>query len=353
MLVAGIGHSANVPRGGKAGVQARQQQADQTDALIKAGLDGTLHHRIKGFALQNILDAVILMILAVQHPVGGEVPGNLGMAQVLADDALVHRQVQLVGGLQKGREVLPPAGGDELHAVHIVLDFIKMLGPQFQIGRHGGVQAVGAGVLLPDAQLRLNVDAPHAVQRDQVELPHAFVVLRRVAGGHDDPPGGHGLVAEGLALQKLQHRGGQRLTDAVDLINKQNAVLFAGALHSGVHAGDDLAHRVLGHAAGLARVAALPDKRQADGALAGVVGDGVGHQRNAALLGDLLHDLGLADARRAHQQDGALAYRRDQRCTGVIAGKVSPHGLFDFLFRTLNIHSASSFRRGFAVVLLN
>ena len=93
------------------------------------------------------------------------------MAQVLADDSLIHRQIQLVSGLQKGREVLPPAGGDELHAVHIVLDFIKMLGPQFQIGRHGGVQAVGTGVLLPDAQLRLNVDAPQRCRNTFSTLP--------------------------------------------------------------------------------------------------------------------------------------------------------------------------------------
>ena len=36
---------------------------------------------------------------------------------------------------------------------------------------------------------------------------------------------------------------------------------------------------------------ALPDEGQAHGALAGVVGDGVGHQRNVALLRDLLHAL--------------------------------------------------------------
>ena len=226
-----------------------------------------------------------------------------------------------------------------------------MLRPQFQVSRHGGVQAVGAGVLLPHAQLRLNVDAPHTVERDQVELAHALVVLGRVARCHNDPPGGHGLIAEGLALQKLQHRGGERFADTVDLVDEQDAVLLAGALHGGVNAGDDLAHRVLGHAAGLSGVVALPDKGQADGALPRVVGDGVGHQRNAALLGDLLHDLRFADARRAHQQDGALAYRRDQRRTGVIAGQVRPHGLFDFLFGTLNIHGASSFRRGFMIVL--
>ena len=78
-----------------------------------------------------------------------------------------------------------------------------MLRAQLQVGRHGGVQPVGAGVVLPDAQLRLNVDAPHAVQRDKVKLPHALVVLRRIARGHNDPAARHSLVAESLALQKL------------------------------------------------------------------------------------------------------------------------------------------------------
>ena len=219
-----------------------------------------------------------------------------------------------------------------------------MLRAQLQVGRHGGVQPVGAGVVLPDAQLRLNVDAPHAVQRDKVKLPHALVVLRRITRGHNDPAARHSLVAEGLALQKLQHRGGQRLADAVDLVDEQDAVFLAGALHGGVDAGDDLAHRVLGHAAGAPAVVPLPDERQADGALAGVVGDGVGHQRNVALLRDLLHDLGLADARRAHQQNGALPHGGDQRAANVVRGKVRLHGALNFLFGTLNIHGSSSFR---------
>ena len=134
------------------------------------------------------------------------------------------------------------------------------------------------------------------------------------------------------------------LADAVDLVDEQDAVFLAGALHGGVNAGDDLAHRVLGHAAGAPAVVPLPDERQADGALAGVVGDSVGHQRNVALLRDLLHDLGLADARRAHQQNGALPHGGDQRAANVVRGKVRLHGALDFLFGTLNIHGSSSFR---------
>ena len=200
------------------------------------------------------------------------------------------------------------------------------------------------GKLLPGIEVRLHVDALEPVPGNDVELPDGAVVLRRVAGSDHDPALRHPMAAEDFILQKLQHGRGQRLADAVDLVDEQDAVFLAGALHGGVDAGDDLAHRVLGHAAGAPAVVPLPDERQADGALAGVVGDGVGHQRNVALLRDLLHDLGLADARRAHQQNGALPHGGDQRAANVVRGKVRLHGALDFLFGTLNIHGSSSFR---------
>ena len=79
------------------------------------------------------------MVLAVEHPVGRKIPRDLRVAQVLPDDALVDGQIQLVCRLQEGGQILPPAGGHKLHAVHIVLDFVKVLRAQFQIGCHGGV----------------------------------------------------------------------------------------------------------------------------------------------------------------------------------------------------------------------
>ena len=203
---------------------------------------------------------------------------------------------------------------------------------------------MGAGVGLPDGEFGLNVDAAHPVQRNQVELPHALVVFRRVAGGHDNPAFRHGLVAKGLALQELQHGGRQRFADAVDLVDEQNAVFLAGAFHGGIDTGNDLAHGVLGHTAGFAAVVPLPDKRQAHGTLPGMVGDGVGHQSNVALLGNLLHDLGFAHTRRSHQQDGTLAHRRNQRRAGIVTGQIGLYGMFDFLFGTLDVHGLSSFR---------
>lgn len=81
------------------------------------------------------------------------------MAQVLADQGFVHRQIQLGAGRQHGGKILPTAGRDKLRSVHIVLDAVKMLGAQFQVSLHSGVQAVGAGILLPDGKVRLNINA--------------------------------------------------------------------------------------------------------------------------------------------------------------------------------------------------
>ena len=71
------------------------------------------------------------------------------------------------------------------------------------------------------------------------------------------------------------------------------------------------AHGVGGDGELLSAVGPRFDEGQAHGALAGVVGDGVGHQAHAGLGGHLLHDLGFAHARGAHQQDGPLADRGD------------------------------------------
>ena len=112
----------------------------------------------------------------------------------------------------------------------------------------------------------------------------------------------------------------------------------AGLLHLVIHAGNDLAHCVLRYAAVRAAKIAVADKWQAHGALAGVVGDGVCHQRNAAFLRDLLHDLGFANARRAHQQNRPLADGRNQRGAGIVHGKVCLDRVFNFLFGAFDVH---------------
>ena len=197
------------------------------------------------------------------------------------------------------------------------------------------------GVVLPDRQIRLNVHPADAVEGDDIEIADGFIVFRRVACRHDDPARRHSLIAEGLALQKLQHGGGQRLGDAVDLVDEEDALFQAGGLHLGVDAGDDLAHGVLRHRDVPAAVVALTDEGQAHGALAGVMGDGIGHQRHAALPRRLLHDLGLADARRPHQQDGALADGRDGVFAQSIFGEVRFDGMLDLFFGSFDVHILS------------
>ena len=86
---------------------------------------------------------------------------------------------------------------------------------------------------------------------------------------------------------------------------------------------------------------ALTDEGQAHGALAGVMGDGIGHQRHAALPRRLLHDLGLADARRPHQQDGALADGRDGVFAQSIFGEVRFDGMLDLFFGSFDVHILS------------
>ena len=262
------------------------------------------------------------------------------MLQVLAHHRLVHLQPQPLVGADEGGEVLPAAGGDELGAVHVRHHLVKVVGPQLQIGKNGRVNSVGTGIFLPDGQVSLHVHALDPVQRDDVELPHALVVLGRVARGGDDPALGHFLVAEGFALQKLQHGGGQRLGDTVDLVDEQNALRKAGVLHALVHAGDDLAHGVLGDGHGFAAVLPLLDHGQAHGALAGVVGDGIGHQGHPLLPGNLLHDLGFSDAWRAHQQNGPLANGGNGILAVLVPAEIGPDRVGDLLFGTLDVQGS-------------
>ena len=263
------------------------------------------------------------------------------MLDVLPDQLPVCLQTQLFVGVQQVGQVLPATGGDKAGALHVGVDLIEVLGMQLQIAQNGAVDAHGTGVVLPHRQVRLNVHAADPVQGHDVKIPHRFVVFRGVACRHDDPAPGHCLIAKGLALQKLQHGGGKGLGDAVDLVDKQDALLQAGGFHFGVDAGNDLAHGVLGHRHVLIPVVALPDKGQTHGALPGVVGDGVRHQCHPALPRHLLHHLSLADARRSHQQDGTLPDGRNGIFAQLVLGKVCLDGVLDLFFGTLDIHNSS------------
>ena len=207
------------------------------------------------------------------------------------------------------------------------------------------MDAPGLGVLLPHAVVGGDVHALHPVQGDHVELPHRLVVLRRVAGGGNDPALGEALVAKSLALEELEHHGSQSFGDAVDLIQEEDALPDAGLLHGPVDRGQNLAHGVLGDRVDLAAEGLLLDEGEAQGGLAGVVGDGVAHQADAQLAGDLLHDLGLADARRAHEEERPLPHRRDAPGPQLVFGQVGPDGVLDLLFGAFDVHGSSSSER--------
>ena len=83
------------------------------------------------------------------------------------------------------------------------------------------------GVVHPHVEVGLYVDALEAVHGGGVKLARRAVVLRRVAGAHDDPASGKPVLAKGLELQKLQHGRCQRLAHAVDLVEEEDALLNA------------------------------------------------------------------------------------------------------------------------------
>ena len=159
----------------------------------------------------------------------------------------------------------------------------------------------------------------------------------------------YAVAAKDLELQKLQHGGGERLADAVDLIEEEDALLHAGLLHQVIDRGDDLAHRVFRDAVFLPAVVLFGDEGQTDGALARVVGHGIAHQSHAQLLGDLLHDGSFADARRAHQKNRALTLERDLVFAELVLGKIGGHGIFDLLLCLFDVHTSSRISSGSSV----
>ena len=199
------------------------------------------------------------------------------------------------------------------------------------------------GVFLPDREILLDIDPFHAVQRHDVKIAHGLIVLGRVAGCDDDKALGHLVVSEHLVLQKLQHGRRQRLRDAVDLIQKEDALRDAGRLDPVIDRRDDLAHGVFRDGVLLPAVLLAGDEGKADGALSGVVGDRVGDQADPQFLGDLLHDGGLADAGRSHEENGPLPLRRNFIGAGLVLVQVGPDGIDDFLFGFFNVQFDAQF----------
>ena len=239
---------------------------------------------------------------------------------------------------QDFRQILPASGGDIAAALCRHFYPVEMLLFQIQIAGDGIVDALFPGVLLPDAIIRLHLHDLQAVQGGHVEFPDGFVVLRRIACGDDDPALRHSVAAEGLILKELEHGRGQGLGHAVDLIQEQDALSDAAVLTDVVDGGDNLAHGVFRDAAGDSPVGPLGDKGEPQRGLPGVVGHGVAHQSDAHLLGNLLHDGSLADARGSQQENGALAHRRYPVFSEFVLFQVKLYRVFDVFLGLFYIH---------------
>ena len=93
---------------------------------------------------------------------------------------------------QHGGKILPTAGRDKLRSVHIVLDAVKMLGAQFQVSLHSGVQAVGAGSAIVTAKAgeqtaTCQVTVEEAAQPDTPVTPTVKeLVLQSIYGSKGD-----------------------------------------------------------------------------------------------------------------------------------------------------------------------
>ena len=252
-----------------------------------------------GLAFQDRVDLVVGAVLVEQVVIHREALGRARVLHVLGDQALGHGNAARFIDAHHARQVVPAAGRDERLAVERGFDMVEIGGLRIEVRDDGRMHARCERIGLPCLVIGLHVDALEAVPRGHVEIVRAAVVLGRIAGRDHHPALRHLMAAEHLVLQKLQDGGRERLRDAVDLVQEQDAFLPTRFGHGFIDRRDDFAHRVFGHAERLALEGALGDIRQAEGALTRVVRHGIAHQPDAHLARHLLHDGGLAHAGRA------------------------------------------------------
>ena len=311
-------------------------------ALVEGRRRGPLGQAGIGAAIQDTIDLIVAAVLREQVVIHGEPLCDLAVLHVLLHEQLINGEPLGLVELDHCRQIVPAAGRHERRAVGGGFHGVEVGALDVQVGDDRRMHLGRHGELAPHVVVGLNLDALQAIPRGDVEVVSRAVVLGRVAGRHDDPAVGHGMAAEDLVLQKLQHGRRERLRYAVDLVEEQNALAAPRGLHRLIDRGDDLAHGVFGHLVFHAVIGFRRDERQAQRALAGMVGHGVGHESHFQFLGDLLHDGRLADARRAQQEHRTLALGRQKIVAELVFSEIGDHGVFDLLFCFADIHSGSS-----------
>ena len=106
------------------------------------------------------------------------------------------------------------------------------------------------------------------------------------------------MISKCLALQKLEHGRRQSFRHTVDLIDEQYAFLQSGSFNHIINGCHNFTHGVFRNGVFPASICLLFNHRQTNGALPGMMGNGIRHKPDLALLGDLLHDLRLSHPRR-------------------------------------------------------
>lgn len=275
----------------------------------------------------------------------GKIAGDVLFLEILGHHFLADGITILFVGGQNPRQILPAAGSDKGRFLAVGADEIEGIGIEIQESQNAGVDPVFPGILFPDGKVGLYIDAADTVQCDDIKIAYGFVIFRWISGSYDQPALGDAMAAEGFILQQLQHDRRQRLGHTVNLVDKEDADGAAGGFHTVVDGGHDFAHGVFRHRVSSAAVGLLFQSGQPDGALAGMVGHGIGNQSYRFLPGDLSHDGGFADSGRADQQDGPLLGDGNGQDPVIIGGGVGLESPFDFCFCFLYVHWYSPYFR--------
>ena len=203
------------------------------------------------------------------------------------------------------------------------------------------------GIFFPDFIICLHVNPFHPIHGDHVKFPHRLIILRGISRCNNHPPFRYFMSSEGFALKKLQHGRSQSFRHAVYLIQKQYPLRQSRLFHFLINGSHNLAHGILRYGILPASVLLFGNKGQADGALSGMMGNGIGHQSDFAFSGNLFHNLRLSHPRRPQQKHGPLTDHRNFICSVFIFFQISFYGIFDLFLGSFNVHDCFLFKSAF------